>query len=96
MGEEYVKREEFNVSIARIHERVDEISKSTAAIEMASKFIAESSKQIHEAVFGNGKPGALTRITQLWTKVGVQWWLIGTSIAFIGGLCIAMYAHANK
>ena len=80
----------------RVHDKVDSIANDVAQIKVYAQFIKESSDKIHEAVFGNGKPGALQRITQVWTKITVQWWLIAGSFSCIGIMVTVFISHLLK
>ena len=95
MGD-FVEREEYQRGMDRLHQRIDGIATNVAEMTTASKFIKESADKIHEAVFGNGKPGALQRITQMWTKITIQWWLIGGLIATIGIIVTCFITHLSK
>jgi hypothetical protein len=95
MPEDCIKREEYQRGMDRLHERIDGIASDVSEIKTASKFIKESADKIHEAVFGNGKPGALQRITQMWTKITVQWWLIGTLFGCVGVITTIFINHLS-
>jgi hypothetical protein len=90
-----INREEYQKAMDRLHQRIDNISSDVAAIKVASEFIMKSADKIHEAVFGNGKPGALQRITQMWTKITVQWWLIGTLFGCVGVITTIFINHLS-
>jgi hypothetical protein len=125
MGEEYIKRDEFQETTKRIHDRIDinkdniargilslttevndgikelnatvlRLSNSVSKMEGVSDTNSAIVDKIHEAVFGNGNPGALRRITQVWTKVTVQWWLIAGSFTCIGLIVMAFIDHLSK
>jgi hypothetical protein len=94
--EDCIKREEYQQSMARLHERLDGIATNTTKIEVAAEYISKSVDRMHEAIFGNGKPGALQRITQVWTKISIQWWLIGGLMACIGVMATIFIGHLGK
>lgn len=101
--DEKVSREEYQRGMERLHERLDgiagnvsKVEASAGKIEIAVQYMAKSIEQIHEAVFGNGKPGALQRITQVWTKITVQWWLIGTAFCCMGAMITVFITHLSK
>ena len=96
MGDDFVGREEFGRSLERIHTRVDEISKSSTSTEISARYIAESVKAMHEIVFGNGKPGILTRVATVCTRVCMQWWVLGIIIVCCGGLLFLMWNHVAR
>lgn len=94
--EDLIKREEYQKGMDRLHQRIDNIASDVSAIKTASEFIVKSADKIHEAVFGNGKPGALQRITQVWTKITVQWWLIGGLFGCVGIMATVFITHLSK
>ena len=86
MSEDYVKREEYNESLNRIHARVDDIAKETTQIGIYAKVMKEASDKFHECIFGNGKDGMMTKITKLFERVSLQTKLITAIIFSILGL----------
>ena len=90
---EPINRDEYQNSMARLHERIDGIAGNTIRIEVAAQHITKAVDRIHEAVFGNGKPGALHRITQAWSAINFQWWAIGGVLAIISTMIIMFINH---
>ena len=83
---EPITRPEFNETIARIHQRVDEISKTSTQIETSAKMMQISVEKMCDCVYGNGKSGIISRITQLFERVSLQTKLITAIIFSIIGL----------
>ena len=62
MSEDFIKREEYNASIGRIHDKVNEIKESVVRSEESSRHIENFTQQIHKVVYGNGQDGILTKV----------------------------------
>ena len=60
--EDYIKREEYNASIGRIHDKVNEIKESVVRNEEISRHIETFTQQMHKVVYGNGQDGILTKV----------------------------------
>jgi hypothetical protein len=82
--------------ISGLHSTVLGTAVSVGKMEGSINAMSKLVDKMHEAVFGNGKPGALTRITQVWTKVKIQWWLIAGSFTCIGLIVMAFIDHLSK
>jgi hypothetical protein len=83
---EPITRPEFNETISRIHQRVDEISKTTTQIETSAKMMETSVNKMCECIYGNGKSGLTSRITQLFERVSLHTKLISMLMLSIIGL----------
>ena len=84
-----VERQEYNAGQERIHNRIDEIAKSTAEIETYSKAMKESTDRIFQAIYGNGRDGIIHKVAQMCGKLGMHAKLIIFLIAAI--MAIAGY-----
>ena len=71
-----ITREEYNQSLGRIHDKVDVISEKTTQIETSAKMMQVSVEKICGCVYGNGKNGIISRITQLFERVSLHTKLI--------------------
>ena len=91
-----VCRDEYQRGMDRLHCRIDNIASDVAEIKTASKFIKESADKIHEAVFGNGKPGALHWITKILTQVKIQWCFLIMLIGMIGTMVYVFVGHLSR
>jgi len=60
--EDYIKREEYNASIGRIHDKVNEIKESVVRSEEASRHIENFTQQMHKVVYGNGQDGIIAKV----------------------------------
>lgn len=65
MSDDYIKREEYQKMLDRIHERVDDISESATRMETTSTHIKESVDKICSCLYGNGKDGLITKVGHL-------------------------------
>jgi len=91
---EPISREEFNQSLARIHDKVDNIAKTTIQIETSAKMVQTSVEKICECVYGNSKGGLTSKITQLFERVSLHTKLImGIFFSILG---IAFYIIRNS
>ena len=91
-----IEREEYQGAMARLHERLDGIATNTTKIEVAAEYMTKATERIHEAIFGNGKPGALHRITQAWTTINFQWWVLGGVLGILGSMIFVFVTHVSK
>ena len=73
---EPITRLEFNESISRIHQRVDDIAKTTIQIETSAGKVEKSVDKICECVYGNGRDGLSSKIVRLFERVSLQTKLI--------------------
>lgn len=62
---EGVTREECSSSMGRIHDRIDGIDKSVARQEVIVERIEGSVNKMHEVMFGNGREGIITKVSNL-------------------------------
>ncbi len=98
---EHVTKEEFMDSQQRLHKRVDQIQTSSANIDKAVGIMTASvsamkvsSDKIHDAIFGNGKPGIVTRLSNAFVHIKIQYALIFfTSVSIIGGAIFIIRDH---
>ena len=60
--EDYIKREEYNASIGRIHDKVNEIKESVVRNEEVSRHIETFTQQMHKVVYGNGQDGIIAKV----------------------------------
>ena len=74
--DEKISRQEFNESLARIHDKVDSISKSTIVIETSAKAITAAIDKMFICIYGNGQPGLVAKITQLFERISLHTKLI--------------------
>lgn len=83
-----VTREECQISMTRLHERVDQISNSAVRIEESSKRMEKWAEDMHKIIYGNGNNSGLsTKITQLFERLGLHTKIImGTILAVIAGV----------
>ena len=93
---EPIGREEYQNSMARLHERLDSIATNATKIEVAAEYMTKATERMHEAIFGNGKPGALHRITQVWATINFQWWVLGGAITVMGTMIFVFITHLGK
>jgi len=74
---EGISREEFNQSLGRIHDKIDDINKTGIQIDTSAKLMKESVDKIYDCVYGtNGKTGLTSRIVQLFERVSLHTKLI--------------------
>lgn len=77
-----IERDEFQTAMMRAHERIDAIGQSVTRQEAIVERIEAFGDKIHTAIFGNGKPGVLTRLANL--EVGQKIYIvIYGSLAFL-------------
>jgi len=73
---EPIMRSEYNESIGRLHDRVNEIKDSVIRTEESVKHSESFMKDIHRVLYGNGGDGFLTRVdkkfAQLFERVGLH------------------------
>lgn len=94
MAEDFIKREEFNQTVGRIHDKVDNISKISIQIETSAKMVQTSVEKICECVYGNGKEGITQKLTRLFERVSLHTKLImGIVFSILG---IAFYVIRNS
>ena len=80
---EEVLRNECNQSMQRVHVRIDEIRDSSIRTEESAKKIEKFVEDIHRSMYGNGKDGLITKVSNIFTMLKVHWgfiWLIIGSI----------------
>ena len=89
MVENFIKREEYNKGQARVHEKVDKAIQASISIEAASKNIETMVNRMHEAMFGNGRPGIIAKVYTLMSKTSTNFKLI--MVCLTGILGVALY-----
>lgn len=72
MIEDVVKRDEFKDTVDRIHNRIDEMAKVQARMDVNVEHIKKFGDDIHKLVYGNGHDGLITRITRLFERVSLH------------------------
>lgn len=87
MPEEYIKREEYSQGQRRLHERVDEITKSVIRQEANGQSVKESVDKIFVAFYGNGKDGVIAKLGKICGEVKTHFRLI---MACFGGIGIVV------
>ena len=78
-----VSREEYSKGQGRIHERIDKINESSIGIEKSVQHIDVMVTKMHDVMFGNGKTGAITRLSNVIQELGAHRFffiLIGSSL----------------
>ena len=92
---EHITREEFMDSQQRLHQRVDDITKASANIDKSVGIILNSINSIenacnktHEVLFGNGKPGMITRLANAFVHIKLQYALVFLCVSGIIGAAI--------
>ena len=83
---EPITRPEFTETLNRLHERIDKISETGIKIEAAAQSMKEATDKICDCVYGNGKSGLMSRVTQLFERVSLHTKLIMFVMASIIGL----------
>lgn len=79
-----VSRQEYNQGQQRIHGRIDKINDSSISIAKSVEHIDTMVTKMHEVMFGNGKTGALTRLSNTIQELKAHRWffiLIGSGLA---------------
>lgn len=84
-----ITRQEFNNSIGRLHEEVKSINNCTIQIKADAKYMKESTQQMHQIIFGNSRPGLITKVSNIFTILKIHFWLIGLIV--IGLLSTAWF-----
>jgi hypothetical protein len=87
---EPVSREEYQISLSRIHDRVDKISQDTAQIVTSARIIETATQRMQETVYGNGKEGLVTKLSNLSQKVGGIFWFGSVVIIALVGTLVGM------
>ena len=78
-----VTREEFSATVGRLHEKVNAIKTDTALIQQSASHIKESTDNICNALYGNGKDGLITKVSNLFTILKIHW---GVMVVILSGL----------
>ena len=86
MADDFIKRDEYQSTMERLHQRIDKISETGIKIETSANLMKESVDKICECMYGNGKNGLTQKITQLFERVSLQTKLIMGIIASILGM----------
>ena len=86
---EPITREEYNASIGRIHDKVEEIKTSVIRSEESIKHTEGFVKDMHKLLYGNGGDGWITKVdrkfAQLFERVGLHSKIL-VSTLLLGGL----------
>ena len=94
---EQVTREECQISMARLHQRVDEIRESTIRMEESSKRLEKYGDDMHKLIYGNGQNGMANKITKLFERVSLHTKIIvGTVLAIVGGFVTLVFKLFEK
>ncbi len=73
---EYITRDEYSKSQARMHEKVNDIDKSVVRQEVTVTKIEGYVKDIHKVIYGNGKDGMAVKISNALHDIKVHFRLI--------------------
>lgn len=93
MGENCVQRAEYNESIGRIHDKVNNIDKAVARIEVCTDLMSKNTDKIYNVVFGNAKDGLVTKISKMWDTMNKQWFAIVAGMSVIIGTAVFIIRH---
>jgi len=72
MGDDFVQKTDHEHAIARVHDRIDKMVASSIRMEESSKRIEKFAADMHAIVYGNGKPGLITQVSNLFTVLKVH------------------------
>ena len=86
MSEDFVQKTDHEHAINRVHDRIDNMVASSIRMEESSKRIEKFASDIHSVVYGNGKPGLITQVSNLFQIVKLNKWLIGIVLISIMGI----------
>ena len=90
--EDYIKREEYNSSIGRIHDKVNEIKESVVRNEEVSRHIETFTQQMHKVVYGNGQDGIIAKVKDACGMArGNRTLILLVLTAIIGGTLIRLW-----
>ena len=84
MEENFVNRKEYNKLTISIFSKIGEIKESSIRTEESSKRMESMVNKLHEIMFGNGRTGTLTRLSNAIQELKAHRWffvLIGTGLA---------------
>jgi len=81
-----ITREEYQTTMARLHERVDKIAETGIKIETYAKLMKESVDKICTCLYGNSENGLIQKVTKLFERVNLHTKIIvGALLAIIAG-----------
>lgn len=88
MTDDFVKRDEHQEAMQRVHTRVDAVEKSTSSIDTSAKIMSDCVSKMEKVMFGDqNASGIVTKVSLLHQKVSGVYWLGSVIIiAFIGAL----------
>jgi len=72
MADDFVQKTDHEHSISRVHDRIDKMVESSIRMEESSKRIEKFSADMHSIIYGNGKPGLITQVSNLFTVLKVH------------------------
>jgi hypothetical protein len=101
MGEP-ITREEYNASIGRIHDKVEEIKTSVIRTEESVKHSENFMKDMHKLLYGNGSDGWVAKVdkkfAQLFERVGLHSKILVSTllIGSLGAVILAVWRFIVK
>ena len=90
MADDFIKREEYQNTMERLHQRVDKISETGIKIETSVNLMKESVDKMCECVYGNGKSGLTQKITQLFERISLHTKLLTAVILSVLGMAFCI------
>jgi len=75
MGDD-ITRKEFNSSIGRLHEEVKQISDCSLSVKKDAEYMKDAAEKMHQVLFGNGRPGLITKVSNIFTILALHRWLM--------------------
>jgi len=91
---QYITREEHNRSTDRLNQRIDPINDSSIRMEESSKRMETMVKEMHDLLYG--ERGITVRISNLFTKVAINRYLIGVVLVGIIGAALVIIRGGVK
>lgn len=85
-----VNRQECNQSMQRLHTRIDEISRCSIEVKTSAKNMENMVKEIHSCLYGNGRDGLITKVSNLWQKMSGIFWVGGVVIIAVIGTLVGL------
>ncbi len=102
MSTEPIMRSEYNESIGRLHDRVNEIKDSVIRTEESVKHSEKFMKDMHSVLYGNGNDGFITKVdkrfVQLFERVGLHSKILVSTILLgsLGAMVMAIWRFIVK
>lgn len=81
--DDFITRAEHTQEMNRMYDRVNAIHTSSVKIEESSKHIEKLVMSMHVLLYGNGKMGLITKISNLVIKVKHNQWFVRTIFVVI-------------